>query len=108
MNPSRKKELINRYKQRDAAGGIYAIGCKATQNRIIEMTTDLAGAENRFQFSLRTKTCPHYLMQSDWAVHGADSFYFEMVESLPQKPEEDAADYKASLEVLRDMLREKQ
>lgn len=106
MNPSKKKDLIDAYKRREIVGGIYAIRCTATDRRMIELTTDLQGAQNRFHFSIQTNTCLHPLMQADFKAHGAVSFSFEVLETVPKKEEEATDDYKEGLTLLRDCLRE--
>ena len=107
MNPSRKKEIISEYKQRKIEGGVYALCCATTRRRMIDFTTDLTSAKNRFAFSIGSSLCPHHLLQADWRAHGAGSFIFEVLETLPKKDDEDLAEYKESLAVLRDILREK-
>lgn len=106
MNPSKKKDLIDAYKRREIVGGVYAIRCTATGRRMIELTTDLQGAQNRFDFSIQANTCLHHLMQADYKAHGAASFSFEVLERVPKKEEEAIADYQKGLALLRDCLRE--
>ncbi len=102
MNPSKKKDLISAYKEREIVGGVYAICCGATNRRLIDSTTDLKGAKNRFDFSVQTGSCLHHLMQADWKAHGNTSFTFEALETVPKKEDELLADYKQGLELLRD------
>ena len=107
MDSSRKKEMLHAYKQRKIEGGVYALRCTATRRCMIDMTTDLAGAKNRFAFSANSNLCPHHLLQADWRTHGADGFRFEVLETLPKKEEESLWDYKESLALLCTMLRDK-
>ena len=104
MDASRKKELVNTYKQRDIAGGVYAIVCSPTGNRLLDAAVDLAGAENRFQFSVNTNLCPHHSLQKDWREYGSGSFSFEVVETLPKKEEETMQEYRESLKALLKMV----
>ena len=106
MNPSRKKELVENYKQREIQGGVYAIRCGQNGKRMLDMTTDLAGAKNRLQFSINTKLCPHHLLKEDWQAYGADAFSFETVEALPKKEEESPKEYRESLSALLEMVRQ--
>lgn len=106
MNISRKKELVDAYKQREIIGGIYAIVCEKTGKRMIDCTADLAGAKNRFAFSASTQTCIFHSLQADWNQHGASAFSFQVLETLPKQEDETLADYKKGLALLRDCIRE--
>ena len=106
MNMSRKKELADQYKQREIEGGVYAIRCEPSGKRMLDMTTDLAGARNRLQFSISTGLCPHHLLKEDWQAHGAEAFLFEVVEPLLKKEEESPKEYRESLSALLEMVRQ--
>ena len=106
MDSSRKKALADAYKQREILGGVYAIGCSSGGKRLLDMTTDLAGAKNRFQFSASTGLCPHHSLKEDWERFGAKAFSFEVVETLPKKEEESAGEYRESLSALLEMVRQ--
>lgn len=106
MDSSRKKELINAYKQKAPTGGVFAVRCTATGKRWIDSTRDLAGMKNRFDFSVLTNAPIHHCLQADWRAHGASCFAYEVLETLAPKEGELPQDYRHSLEVLRDCLRE--
>ncbi len=106
MNPSRKKELLSEYKQKEKNGGIYAIRCSANDKRWIDCTQDLPGMKNRFDFCVLTNTALHHALQKDWKTYGAGAFTFDTLETVPPKEGELEADYKHGLELLRDCLRD--
>jgi hypothetical protein len=106
MDSSRKKELINAYKQKPKNGGVFAIRSTASDMRWIECTQDLEGMKNRFEFSVSTNVPIHYCLQEDWKTLGASTFVYEVLETVPQKEGELPGDYQRGLELLRDCLRE--
>ena len=105
MQPTRKKELRDAYKQREIVGGIYCILCAATGKRWIEMTTDMAGAKNRFLFSVQMNSCIHPALSKDWTAYGAAAFSFEALETVAKREDEALSDYKDGLLYLRDCHR---
>lgn len=106
MDSSRKKELINAYKQKETKGGVFAVRCSANDKRWIDCTRDLAGMKNRLDFSVLTNSPIHHCLQEDWRAFGASSFVFEVLETVFPKEGELPEDYQRGLELLRDCLRE--
>ena len=80
-----KKALREKYLNRDIFGGVYKIRCQGSGNSWIRATTDLKGAENRFNFSKNMNTCIEHQMRADWQTYGGPSFTFEILESLKKK-----------------------
>ncbi len=105
MEPSKKKQLLEAYRQREIIGGIYAIRCAPTGKAFMDSAVDLAGIQNRFQFSLNTKTCIHQALQADWRKYGTDAFSFEVLETVAKKEEESMEEYKHGLSLMRDCLK---
>lgn len=106
MDSSRKKELINAYKQKPKNGGVFTIRSTVNDKRWIECTQDLEGMKNRFEFSVSTNVPIHYCLQEDWKALGASTFVYEVLEALPPQESEGADDYQQGLELLRDCLRQ--
>ena len=98
-----KKEMQNRYKEREIVGGIYAI--KNTQNNkvFLEAATDIRGIKNRFEFAQKTGSCIHVKLQSDWDKQGGGQFAFEILEELQKGDTQTAEGFKADLMLLKEM-----
>ena len=62
---------------------------------------------NRFAFSVSTGACVHAALARDWRVFGPDSFTFEVLETLERGPGQTDAAFRADLETLRDIWRDK-
>ncbi len=103
----RRKALADAYKERPAAGGVVAILCTATGRRVIQAAPDLQGMKNRFRFSVQTGSCVLPKLQSDWSRLGAEAFTLEVLEELPQRPDQDARSYRRDLQALEELWREK-
>lgn len=106
MDTSRKKELINAYKQQEKEGGVFAVNCTVSGKRWIDCTRNLAGMKNRLEFCVLTNSPIHHCLQADWKAYGPSSFVFEVLETVTPKEGESLQDYQRGLELLRDYLRE--
>ena len=106
MDSSRKKELINAYKQKPKNGGVFAVRSTVNDKRWIECTQDLEGMKNRFEFSVFTNVPMHHCLKEDWLAQGGSCFVYEVLETLAPKEGELPQDYQRGIELLRDCLRE--
>ena len=95
-----RKAAVTVWKERKSVPGIYAIRCVPSDERWMGQAADLATVQNRHWFALRMGSHTNRALQAAWALHGADSMVFEVVERLV---EEDDATVQASR--LRNALR---
>ena len=102
-----KKELTAQYKERETIGGIYAIRNTLSNKLLLGATADLRSVENRFEFSMKTGSCVDPKLQSDRNLHGCDCFVFEVLEELRKGKTQTAKEYKADIDVLKEMWLEK-
>ena len=98
-----KKELQNRYKEREIVGGIYAIKNMLNNKVFLEAATDLRGIRNRFEFAQQTGSCIHVKLQRDWDKHGGGQFVFEVLEELHKGDTQTAEEFKADIMLLKEM-----
>ncbi|MDR1133321.1 MAG: GIY-YIG nuclease family protein [Synergistaceae bacterium] len=98
---SRRKELIQQYKERKITGGIYLIKNSRGGKSVLGLTTDIQGSRNRFDFSKKTGMCTDKRIENDWKRLGADAYSFDVLEEISKKEtqtdrefERDLADYK--------------
>ncbi len=85
-----RKELIRDYKERPKTMGVYRVSCTATGNALVAASTDVPSLLNRQRAQLGMGAHPVADLQADWRQHGADSFVFEVLDTLEPK---DAPDY---------------
>ena len=107
MDKPTKKEMQIQYKERKVIGGAYAIKNTAKNTMLIDASSDVAGAENRFNFSVSTGSCVHPQLQNDWKEQNGKQFVFEVLEELEKGAAQSPAEFKADIEVLKQMWLEK-
>ena len=103
----KRKSLTAAYKEKKAVGGVIAIVCAATGKRLVMSAPDLRGQQNRFSFAVATGSCVVPRLQNDWECFGAQSFSFEVLESLERQDDQDAIAFRRDLKTLEELWREK-
>ena len=103
----RKKELLAAYKARTVVGGVCAIRNGVTGRVLLYAAPNPEGQRNRFAFSVSTDTCIQTALAADWREHGGDSFDFQVLEELEQGAEQTDREFRADLEALAGIWREK-
>ena len=101
-----KKELKREYKQTLRPIGVFRIRNMANEKVFIGSSLNLDGIFNRHEFQLKMGGHPNKALQSDWNRFGAENFEFEILEELFPRENPDY-DYRADLEVLKDLWLEK-
>lgn len=101
-----RKELIREYKQRRPPMGVYRIRNTITGRALVAASTDLPSILNRHRTQLRLGGHPSRALQADWREHGAESFLFEVLDTLAPA---DRPDYDpiADLTALEDLWLDK-
>ncbi len=84
----RKKELKMLAREIKPIAGIFQIKNTFNKKILIESTQDLK-IMNRRKFELDAGLHPNKALQAEWKQFGADSFIFEILETVPQKKEEE-------------------
>lgn len=107
MQKDKRKELAAAYKEKRSLGGVVAIICATTGKRLLMSGADIRGLENRFRFSAATGSCVSPRIQADWDRFGAGTFSFEVLETLEQGPDQDAAAFRKDIKELEELWREK-
>ncbi|MDR1961726.1 MAG: GIY-YIG nuclease family protein [Gracilibacteraceae bacterium] len=102
-----KKELQNEYKEREIIGGVYVIKNLRSGKLLLEAAADLRGSRNRFEFSQKTGSCVNLKLQKDWAEQGGKNFVLEVLEELKKGEEQTPAEFRAEIDLLKDLWREK-
>lgn len=102
-----RKELQAQYREREVIGGVFAIRNLANGKLLVGTTADLPGSKNRFEFSQKTNSCTYLKLQSDWDRYGSEQFAFVVLEELKKGEMQTDEEFKADIDVLRDMWLEK-
>ena len=102
-----QKELLSAWRERTVVGGVCAIRCTANNRVLLSAVADPAGLRNRFQFSAATGSCTFLPLATDWNKYGAGSFTFTVLEELKKGADQTDAQFKADLEALAALWRER-
>jgi hypothetical protein len=102
-----KKALRAQYEERTITGGIYIIKNTHSGQILLESTTDLQGSRNRFEFAQKTGAGVSMKLQRDWSNLGAESFEFEVLETLERAETQTGEAFAEDLDVLKDYWLEK-
>ena len=94
-----KRELRERYRQREVVGGVYAIKNTVLDKWFVDSTPNIGAARNRFSFfgdaNLKIK--------ADFTAQNGQGFDFVVLEELTKGETQTDAEFKADLAVLKDM-----
>jgi hypothetical protein len=87
----RRKELIAAYKQTPTPMGVYQVRNCINGKVLISSSMNLPGKFNSLRFQLKNNTNYCKTLQAEWNEQGADTFAFEVLETLnPEKiPQDD-------------------
>lgn len=102
-----KKEIIRKYKEQRAVGGVYAIKCAENGKLWLRGDTNLTGAENRYNFALMTGSCVAPKLATDWKKYGASAFSFVVLESITQGETQTQREFSDDVAALEQLWREK-
>lgn len=104
---STKKELLAKYKERTVIGGVYVIRNTLNNRLLLDASPDLKSIKNRFDFAKATGSCVDMKLQKDWAEHGSEQFVFEVLEELEKGETQSQKEFKADIDVLKEIWAEK-
>jgi hypothetical protein len=102
-----KKELQAQYKERQVIGGVYVVKNTWNNKLLLEAATDLQGSKNRFDFAKSTGSCVHTKLYADWTEQGSGDFIYEVLEELEKGETQTDKEFKADIDLLREMWLEK-
>lgn len=104
---SRRKQLIEQYKQMKPDMGIFWIHSKVSNKYFIDVSQNLKGKMNSTKFQLDAGAHPNQELQSEWKKSGPEQFKIEILEQLKYDKDESKTDYTEELEILMFVWMEK-
>lgn len=82
MDKQSRRDALQAYKEKKTVAGIYAIRCAGSDQVWVAGARNVESQQARFWFGLKNGGHINTAMQSAWTTHGADSFSFEILETI--------------------------
>jgi hypothetical protein len=98
---SRKKQLIEQYKQMKPDMGIFCIRSKVTNKCLLETSQHVHAKINSVKFQLNAGMHPNRELQREWSRFGEQQFEIEVLELLKYDEDETKTDYTEELSILK-------
>jgi len=73
----------------------------------LETASDLLAVANRFRFMQGTNSSFNLKLQKDWSEQGGKTFSFEVLEELKKGETQNDTEFKADIELLKEIWLEK-
>lgn len=107
MDRSRKKELIQQYKEMKPEMGVYMFKSINTNTVYLGCDKNIKATINgdRFKLNLNNHRCKK--LQKDWNENKEENFEIKIVEVLLYDKDESKVDYSEELNILREMCKDK-
>lgn len=107
MDRSRKKELLQQYKEMKPDMGVYMFKSKKTNTIYLGCDKNIKATINGDKFKLKYNSHRCEKLQKDWNENKEENFEISVVEILPYDKDESKVDYSEDLEILREMCKER-
>lgn len=108
MEEFSKNELRDDYKNRTMIGGVFCIKCTSTGRMWLKSTKDMNGQRNKFEFFVKTNSCPEPRMHTEWNMYGAAAFSFVVLEELEKGETQTEQEFSKDIDLLLEIWKEKQ
>lgn len=103
---SRRKDLINQYRERRLRGGVYKITNERNGKHLLSHAIDIKAVQNRHNFMVATGDCIYPKLEEDWRHSGGKVFVFEVLEAIDMKEGQSRDDFETDLTTLEQLWRE--
>jgi hypothetical protein len=80
MEKQRRRDIINDYKEKKVAKGVFAVRCAPSGQTWLGLSRNLDAQQNSIWFSLRIGSHRNKAMQAAWKEHGEAAFELSIVE----------------------------
>ena len=107
MDKAERKKLIQNAVETKVVGAIYAVKNTVNGKVLIDVTGELQGTINRFEFLKQMNDPFSMKLRADFVKLGKEAFVLEILETLDKKPEQTLQEFKEDLKLLKEMWLEK-
>ncbi len=104
---TRRKELIEQYKQMKTDMGIFWIRARGGSKCFLEISQNVNGLMNRMKFQLNMGMHVNKELQQEWTRLGEAQFDIETLELIKYDKDESKTDYSEELAILKFVWEEK-
>lgn len=105
MDTATKKELISAYKEKKTIGCIYLLKNTENGKALLLTAPDMQGAQNRYNFAIKTGGCVHPKLQADWK--NGCTFDMEILDTLEKKDDTNNKEFAEDLKALAELWQQK-
>ncbi len=80
MEKQRRRDIINDYKEKKVAKGVFAVRCAPSGQTWLGLSRNLDAQQNSIWFSLRIGSHRNKAMQAAWKEYGEAAFELSIIE----------------------------
>ena len=107
MDKSKKKELLQKYKEMKPEMGVYMFKFINTNTVYLGCGKNIKATINGDKFRLKFNNHKCKKLQKDWNENKEENFEIKTVEVLPYDKDESKVDYSEELKILREMCKDR-
>lgn len=107
MDKSKKKELLQKYKEMKPEMGVYMFKSIKTNTVYLGCDKNIKATINGDKFRLKLNNHKCKKLQKDWNESEEENFEIKTVEVLPYDNDESKVDYSEELKILREMCKDR-
>lgn len=107
MNRTRRKELLEQYKQMKPDMGVYMFKSINTNTVYLGCDKNIKATINGDRFKLNANSHRNKKLQKDWNENKEENFEIKVVQVLKYDKDESKTDYSEDLKILRDICKDR-
>lgn len=107
MNRTRRKELLEQYKQMKPDMGVYMFKSINTNTVYLGCDKNIKATINGDRFKLNANSHRNKKLQKDWNENKEENFEIKVVQVLEYDKDESKTDYSEDLKILRDICKDR-
>lgn len=107
MNRTRRKELLEQYKQMKPDMGVYMFKSINTNTVYLGYDKNIKATINGDRFKLNANSHRNKKLQKDWNENKEENFEIKVVQLLEYDKDESKTDYSEDLKILREICKDR-
>lgn len=107
MDRTRRKELLEQYKQMKPDMGVYMFKSINTNTVYLGCDKNIKATINGDRFKLNANSHRNKKLQKDWNENKEENFEIKVVQVLEYDKDESKTDYSEDLKILRDICKDR-